>query len=458
MIKDTITLFHLKEKCVHIFKFLIFISTFLGGQSSLVNIPSIKSHEISDTLFLKLTEQKDLSSIYELDSFSLEQKTVSYRLSKIPKTLDTLIIPNTSNLSIKVLQQVVSPYKMIPIGEKFNEVGEKLVSRYYFLESKPKFKFGKVADGLGALILLNPKFENQFVGLLGFNNESENWKLNGQINIHLENLTYSADSFDLKWKRIDSLSQHIQLGFSFPHPFGRNVGIEWRYNHDIIEGLYTIIENRSLLQTFIPGLHLVKLGFTRGITRPTDKGLDNSYEKIIYNSFSFSSTRDSRNNRLLPSAGSFLHTLLDVGLQEDSGFLKSEFEIQIYAKIIRELNGSVRWVGKGIKDFSSSIPKSRYFLYGGASSLRGYREQEFFSTQFQVLSLETGFQPNRAIKTIFFIDCGSEYLNIFQKNTIGYGFGLTQINDNSIIRLQYGLSKNSSFSNGKLHLRWLSRF
>ena len=458
MIKDIIILFHSKVKCVHIFKLLIFIFYFINGQNSLINISSIKPDEVSDTLLLELKKHKDLSLAYELASFSIDQKTVSYRLSRKSKILDTLIVKKIDNLNVNISQYLVRPYKNIPVGEKFNEIGENLVSRYYFLENKPEFTFGKYEDGLGALMLLDPKFENQFLGIIGFNNNNENWILNGEINIHLENLTYSADSFDLKWKKIDSLSQYIELGFSFPHPFGRNIGIEWKYNHDIIQGLYTHIESRSLLQTFVPGLHLIKLGFTRGITRPTSKGVENNYEKIVYNSFSISSSRDSRNNRLLPSKGSFLNTILDAGLQNNSGFLKSEIELEIYRQIFQQLHGSIRWIAKGINGFSSLVPKSRYLFYGGASNLRGYREHEFLSTQYQIISLETGLQLNSAIKTVIFIDCGSEYLNVFQKNTIGYGFGLTQINKNSIIRLEYGLSENSSFSNGKLHLRWSSRF
>ena len=49
-----------------------------------------------------------------------------------------------------------------------------------------------------------------------------------------------------------------------------------------------------------------------------------------------------------------------------------------------------------------------------------------------------------------------EVLNIFEKNWIGYGIGISQINEDFIINFEYGLSRNS-FENGKLHLKWVTR-
>ena len=36
-------------------------------------------------------------------------------------------------------------------------------------------------------------------------------KFNGQINLHLENLTKSTGVVDVKWKRLDSLNQYINF-------------------------------------------------------------------------------------------------------------------------------------------------------------------------------------------------------------------------------------------------------
>ena len=88
--------------------------------------------------------------------------------------------------------------------------------------------------------------------------------------------------------------------------------------------------------------------------------------------------------------------------------------------------------------------------------MRGYREQEFSAPQFQVASLEMGYQAKGSVQTKLFIDMGSDRLNILATNWIGYGIGLSQVNEHSIIRVEYALS-NHSISTGKLHIKWISR-
>ena len=88
--------------------------------------------------------------------------------------------------------------------------------------------------------------------------------------------------------------------------------------------------------------------------------------------------------------------------------------------------------------------------------MRGYDEQYFRTTQFQIPSFELGYDTNRLMQLKCFMDIGSDRLNIFEKNWIGYGIGISQINEDFIINFEYGLSSNS-FENGKLHLKWVTR-
>jgi outer membrane protein assembly factor BamA len=130
--------------------------------------------------------------------------------------------------------------------------------------------------------------------------------------------------------------------------------------------------------------------------------------------------------------------------------------MQTYFPVTANFNGSIKWIGKGIHMFSTPVPKSRYEWFGGTASLRGYREQEFSAPQFQVASLEMGYQAKGSVQTKLFIDMGSDRLNILATNWIGYGIGLSQVNEHSIIRVEYALS-NHSISKGKLHIKWISR-
>ena len=453
----TAILSHSREKSVRIFKCLFVMAGLVFTQDHLIHVSSIDPKIIWDTLHSKLIKESALTVEYQLESFSADTSKVTYQVINTFKVVDSLIVSGANDIRPSVLQQIIQPYRTVPAGEEFSQVGKELVSRYYFLNHEPKFQFGLMRDNtLGALISVAPAFESHFSGVFGLNRQNKNWELNGEVNLHLENLARSADNFDLYWKRTDSLSQVIQLGISLPHPFSWNIGMEWKYHHEVIAGLYTFIEVRSLLNTFVPGLHGLKLGYIKGITRPTDKGSANGYEHLRYQAFSLSSKRDTRNNRLMPSRGVYAHTIIDGGLQDGFGFVNNEFEIQTYFPLTANFNGLIKWIGKGIHMFSRPVPKSRYQWFGGTMSLRGFQEQEFSSPQFQVASLEMGYQATGSVQTKLFIDIGSDRLNILATNWIGYGVGLSKVNKHSIIRVDYALS-NHSISKGKLHIKWISR-
>ena len=55
-----------------------------------------------------------------------------------------------------------------------------------------------------------------------------------------------------------------------------------------------------------------------------------------------------------------------------------------------------------------------------------------------------------------FIDVGSDRFNILGENFLGYGIGLSQINEESILKIEYALSSTSRDA-GKLHVKLISR-
>ena len=146
----------------------------------------------------------------------------------------------------------------------------------------------------------------------------------------------------------------------------------------------------------------------------------------------------------------------DGGLDGKTGFVNSGIKFLMIGPINRNIFYKIGYNANGISYNGANVPRSRYQRFGGSSTLRGYDEQYFTSTQFQISSIELGYDTNRLMQIKCFIDIGSDKLNVFEKNWIGYGFGISQINEDFIINFEYGLSSNS-FENGKLHLKWVTR-
>ena len=447
-----------KARYVRIFNYIccLFIATY--SQSEEVYIKSLDPMIIEDSLNHMLENQIDLSLTYNLESYSLFPSYSIYKATKNVKTVDSLLFNDGIDIDKHIINQIFKPYRNAAIGEHFTQIGSQLMSRYYFISKIPDYHFGKINDyTLGAMMKFEPNFESSVSGIVGFNKLNNRSRFIGEINLNLENYLKKAEKFNLFWKRTDSLSQVITIGTFLPHPFNWNNGVEMQYHHEVFEGLYAFREKKLLLHTFLPMLNSFNLGYTTGQIIPTETGLFNGYKKSQYKAFSVVSKNDVRNDRLFPSRGKLINSTIDGGLDNEIIFFKGYLEMQSFHGLKNDMYIKLQWMGHGIGYLNNQVPKSRYLHFGGSKTLRGYQEHAFIATQYQVFTLEFNYRPLLSLQTNFFADIGSTELIPTDRYLIGYGIGLNQINENSIIKLVYALS-NEKKSNGKIHIILVSRF
>ena len=440
---------------MHIFKFFTFMTIVFSQNANLI-INSNDSSIVMEEIRRHMDKDPRISVIYELESFDFNESKSIYTIIDNKKMVDSLFIDSESIIKNKILKQILTPYKNTPIGGKYENIGIDLVNRYYFLNKEPQYQLGLVENRLAANIIFQPTFNSHYSGIIGLNRMQKDWKFNGEVNLHMENYFLNAEYIDIFWRRLDSLSQKIKLGFLLPHPFGWNTGINYEYEHEIINGLFTKLENRYLLKTFFPIFNNIGFGIVRGRSIPTKRGIINGYTSNSYEAFTLTTLKDNTNHRFLPSAGSVLKLEFDGGIDKDSKFLNSYFHFNTIYPLTNFLYCKFQFVGKGINYFKGMVPKSRYSWFGGNSKLRGYNEQAFTSPQYQISSFELGYKPEINFEATIFLDIGSDKLDIYKNNYIGYGFGITQMNDESIIKLEYGLS-SFKIKEGMLHIKWISR-
>ena len=450
------TLSQFRAKFVRIFNYLFLMISIGWNQNNEIIISSINADTVQNKLNYYMEEDYGLTESFVLRSFNIEGNSSIYEVINTSKTIDTIFFSHNDKIKNKTLKQIFNLYKSTSVSENFKDIGTTLVSRYYFINEEPVYQLGRINDELGANISFNPNFESNFSGIIGMSNLENNWNVNGELNLQIENYFQNAERGSFYWKRIDSLSQIIKLGTLIPHPFGWRTGIEVKYQHEIFRGLYTLMENRYILNTYVPLLNKVGLGYVIGKTIPTTEGMDFGYRKSKYQALSFSSYRNRMNDRYLPTSGTEIQLTIDGGLDGEISYINSSFSLTNIRPLNANIFYKVKYSGKGIAYNKLKVPISRYYRLGGASSLRGYEYQQFTSTQFHVGTIELGYKSTNLMQIMAFLDIGSDRINIFQKNWVGYGIGLSQVNKDFIINLEYGLSGNS-FKNGKIHLRWISR-
>ena len=441
---------------MRIFSIVFILVLIINAQQDSLVIKSIDPLFIEDSLNKIMNAGSDLFISYELESYDSDYLQAIYVKRYHHKTIDSLFVDNNIEINKKITDKILSPYIDTPVGNQYSQVGEKIVKRYYFMTEKPKYNFGLVDnDKLGAIFSFNPQFESVFSGILGINN-ANSLKFMGELNMHLENISKNAETLDLFWKKTDSTSQIMKFGIFFPHPFSLDMGFDWKYHYEIFNGLYTKSENRVMLHTFIPFFNSFKIGFVKGQTKVTDNGEMNGYEVLSYNAFSVSTQNDSRNNRILPSNGRFTYSIIDGGIDREKLFINSYFKMMSFYSLNDNLSIKLQWMMRGLYYHNYIIPKSRYLIFGGGSTLRGYQEQSFMSTQYQIYTFELIYHQISNFQASYFIDLGALNLNPFSKYIIGSGLGMTQISENYIIKLEYALS-NLNLKEGKIHLKWISR-
>ena len=430
----------------------------LAAQPGPVAIRYLDSAAVSGSLDSLIHDDPDLTLMLDLHRIIVSDKKTEYKKSYRVKYLDTLVVRSTEPLRQAVLQQITKPLARIAIGAGFDQQVQTLHQRYYFLHQPVQYQFGLVApDRLGGVVHIRPAFENQFSGILGMSRSGQIWNLTGEFDMHLENLLETAGSYDMYWKRVDSLSQILKFEFIEPHPFGLDFGINWNYHHEVIQGLYTFMENQTQFQVSMSVFPVLRLGFSVGKTLPTEKGRAQGYSEVSFRSFIVSAVHDETDHRFLPAKGYKYEFQLDGGKQNSAGFLEGQYQLANYFPMTNQSFLMFASQGKSIWSKEDKIPKTRFYYFGGASTLRGYREQQFFNTSYQVTTLELGYRPVPVWQGNLFIDYATTFPEPLHHSRLGYGLGFTQVSKQTIIKIQYAVPGSLDFQNGKLHINWISR-
>ncbi len=109
---------------------------------------------------------------------------------------------------------------------------------------------------------------------------------------------------------------------------------------------------------------------------------------------------------------------------------------------------------------STRLDVSDLFQFGGTTTLRGYRENQFFASQIAYINLEYRFLTGRASSFYGFFD-GGYYsrpddpvtgIAAQENNLYGFGIGARVETALGVLNMNYALGEGDSFSNGKIHV------
>jgi outer membrane protein insertion porin family len=422
---------------------------------------------------------------FEIDSLSTDQKKITLYLEVDPGKLvriNDLKIPAKSQTGIDYLRRILRFRQNEIYDERRVKQYLQILNRQDFISSIGNPKVIMV-DSLFFLELSFEESSSTTVdGIIGYvppavNNPVERGYFTGEFKVGLRNVLGSGRRLRVDWQKPDKLSEDFRVQYresfllGLPFHLGGELHrlirdttyIEWEYSGNLE---LPMNENLSGIFRF----------YTRQVFPDSLASLRNRFPKTkaVHTVVGFK--WDSRDNIFNPTSGLLISMLIDYGKQRNLGppYLLQEDSLASSNSLTRftgDLALFLKLWGKQILAFDLHSVLIGYrdkyvrlpdmFWFGGASTIRGFREQQFVTDRVVWLNSEFRFLSGPRSRLFLFNDWGYYIKNERDRQgeiLIGYGMGVRFPGPLGILQVDYGLARGLSFREGKIHFRLINEF
>jgi len=325
-------------------------------------------------------------------------------------------------------------------------------------------------DGKCILVVnLSEGQQGSFDGVIGYQPSAGkgSGELIGSIDLSLNNIFGTGRSSRIRWENLGTNTEDLEIRYHEPWILGFPYSITTAFTQEERQRQgYT----RTILTAGI-GRNIGRLQLHGGFR----------YEKVsadsLYSSrasgFDISARWTAVDTPLNPTSGiqyaaawSIVSKRYRFITGERNSLERTQFDLDHYIPTFPRQTVAVllryRRVNTQLEKLS---PSDRWWL-GGASTIRGYRESMFPALKALWSTFEYRFITGETSRVFLFVDTGylvdrMRYGDRFHKKTetlTGYGFGLRLQSRSGTLGFDYGLGKNDSLGEGKLHVRLTTEF
>jgi outer membrane protein assembly factor BamA len=331
------------------------------------------------------------------------------------------------------------------------------------------------SNGGGLLLNVTEENTNTFDGIVGYSPPATgtgSGVFSGYVHISMGNLFGTARKFDVMWQRDNGSSQEINMMYREP----------WLFNYPVtLSGVFHQRQQDSTyIQRSVEG-HADFFAFesfsfggfiSHTVVIPSSTIL---FQPLLANrvlSFGLNLQDDTRDDFISPASGIFYRTVYQIGSKKIFGnspnTATSVQSMTIDAEGYKGTTGNqVIAIGvHGRQILGSQLQITDYFRFGGATTLRGYLENEFIGSRVAWTNLEYRFLLERHSYFFPLFDMGFSYLPGDESRGIaatklfkyGYGIGLRVDSPLGNIGVSLAFGAGDSFRQGKLHVGLMNRF
>ncbi|MFI5253516.1 MAG: outer membrane protein assembly factor [Bacteroidota bacterium] len=369
---------------------------------------------------------------------------------------------------------VYNPDKLVNIRKRLNRLN--IFSR---VEDPELYVTG---DGVGGLQLrVREGNTNTFDGVLGYIPGSgvpgDNGSFSGLVNVSMRNLFGTARKFSVLWQKDDRYSQELAFKYLEPWVFDYPVDIGTSFDQRQQDTTYIrrSIELTGDLrlsdvftvggvftnETVIPSATLTGAPLSGSSTTTTGVQLFfDSRDDIVSPATGVYYKNDYRiGSKKITSGAAYL-----AGGQLSNVVQKIALDVEFYFEPV--LHQVIAMTLHGRQLTSGNIELADLYRFGGATTLRGYRENQFLGSRIAWTNTEYRFITSYRTYFFGFFDTGYYFLpadtltgaSTSQHFKYGYGIGTRFETSLGNVGVSFALGEGDTFSQGKIHVGLINEF
>ncbi|HLP17365.1 MAG TPA: BamA/TamA family outer membrane protein [Bacteroidota bacterium] len=320
-----------------------------------------------------------------------------------------------------------------------------------------------------------------FDGVLGYvpgRTATESGYLTGLVSLTMKNLFGTGRKVAARWQRETAATQELDLRYIEPWIFGMPIDVSLGYFQRKQDSTYvkSILSGRADYN-ITDELSLGATISSESIYPSTSLGYFTVFESsslMLGGEIRY----DTRDNSRVPTTGVRYVTSYQSGRKNITGPVeyllptdtrnyyvqRVSVDIDLYTMPWRRHVFALG--GHGRQVTSSVLEISDMYQFGGSSTVRGYRENQFIGSRIGWASFEYRFLTGRLSHVFTFVDGGyfsrpdetNAGIAKQERFLYGYGVGARLETGLGILSVSYALGKGDAFSAGKIHFGIINEF
>ena len=390
--------------------------------------------------------------------------------------IDSLVIKSKDKLDPKLIGKLLSMRESSPYNEAQIQNLNQTAKQFPFLKvtSSPAFLFD--TTGTVLYLYLEKAAANRFNGILGLQQDpiTENTVITGEIDLQLINVLNRAEDLQFHWRRIQQNVQQLEAVVKYPYLFNSNLSVAGSIDLYRRDSTFSTTKLRAELG------HL--FSFRKSVSGFVEQWRSNSINNFTPNTQDVDIQRygvrldfEQFDSRINPFQGYQLTVESSAGIKEvpetevTASFTGEQYATEIMLRHLQPIRGKLAF-GSTIQaakiwDNSANLGLNEIYRIGGLNSLRGFNEEQFFASEYLILTGEVLFKIDSGTSLFGFFNQGwyqQELESSFSDQPYGFGFGLNLGTQSGQFRLISAVGSQNDepvlFRNARLHFGFVNLF